>query len=202
MKFVRIYKKKVIINYFGGGCFRLQSGETSLLLDPENNRLKADLTLRTLTATDNVPNKSASGGEEFSFPGEYEVKGIEILGFSIQKESTEKFLKTAYVVIWEEIVFAFLGHISKLPDPELLDKLGEPDVLILPVGGGHFLADDAAAKLARQLEPSFVIPSFSKNPSSFLKAIGSKAERQEKLVFKKKDLGVGKMQVIALEAKS
>jgi hypothetical protein len=33
----------MVVNYFGNGCFRLQSGETSILLDPENNRLKADI---------------------------------------------------------------------------------------------------------------------------------------------------------------
>ena len=54
-KCVRIFAKiypYMVINYFGNGCFRLQSGETSVLVNPENNRLKADVTLKTLTATE------------------------------------------------------------------------------------------------------------------------------------------------------
>jgi len=47
---VKIYPY-MVINYFGNGCFRLQSGETSILVNPENNRLKADIILKTLTGT-------------------------------------------------------------------------------------------------------------------------------------------------------
>ena len=42
----------MVINYFGNGCFRLQSGETSVLVNPDNNRLKADVTLKTLVAAE------------------------------------------------------------------------------------------------------------------------------------------------------
>ena len=41
----------MVITYYGNGAFRLQSGDTVLLLNPENNRLKADVTLRTLAGT-------------------------------------------------------------------------------------------------------------------------------------------------------
>src|SRR5258708_5563196 len=97
------------------------------------------------------------------------------------------------------MVFVFLGHMSKAPEPDLLEKLGEPDVVIMPVGE-HFLPEDAAAKLARQLEPAFVIPSFAKNFAPFLKAAGAKSDPQDKLVFKKKDTETEKMEVVALKA--
>lgn len=189
----------MVINYFGNGAFKLQNGETTLLVDPDNNRLKADVVLRTLTPT----SFSTSGGaeapqNEFSFPGEFEIKGIEISGVGVPEESTEKFLKTVYLATWDEIKIAFLGHISKPLSAETLDKLDDPDVLILPVGGGHFLAPEAAAKLVKQIEPSVIIPSFCKNPSDFLRALGKKAENAEKLVFKKKDLtGEGRIIVLS-----
>src|SRR5581483_7308820 len=103
----------MVINYFGNGCFRLQSGETSILLDPENNRLKADVVLKTLTATENPIPEELAGSVVISFPGEYEAKEIEIIGFGIPAESGEKFLKTAYSILWEGMKIVALGHLSK-----------------------------------------------------------------------------------------
>src|ERR1700722_13202672 len=135
----------MIITYFGNDCFRLQSGETSLLIDSESNRLKADVVLKTLTptATSEALELDASA-TSISFPGEYEAKGMEIIGFPVTGESTEKFLKTVYMVTWEEMKFVFLGHLSRPLDASLMEEFSEPDVLFLPIGGGHFLEPDVA----------------------------------------------------------
>jgi len=185
----------MVINHFGDGCFRLQSGETSLLVDPNNNRLKADVVLKTLI----VPNADSIEAGEVSFPGEYELKDIQIQGWPVPKESTEKFLKTVYLVRWEGLSFVFLGHISEGLDPEVVEELSEQDVIFIPVGD-HFLSDEAAAKFVKKLEPAVVIPSFIKKPDSFLKALGQKAEAQEKFVFKKKDLENLKNKAVILKS--
>jgi L-ascorbate metabolism protein UlaG (beta-lactamase superfamily) len=190
----------MVINYFGNGCFRLQSGETSTLVDSDNNRLKADVSLKTLVATDAAAPGDAGDGVLISFPGEYEAKEIEITGFGVTGESTEKFLKTAYVVLWEGMKFVFLGHLSKPMDATLMEECSEPDALFLPVGGGHFLEPDVAAKIAKQLEARIVIPSFYKNPDEFLKAFGKKGETLDKFVFKQKDIASDKGRVIILKA--
>ena len=178
----------MVLNYFGNGCFRLQSGDTSILIDSENNRLKADAVLKTLTATEMDEAADTADSSAISFPGEYEVKGIEIFGFPVASESTEKFLKTAYAVTWEEMKFVFLGHLSKPLDAAMMEEFSEADVLFLPVGGGHFLEPEVAAKIAKQLEAKIVVPSFYKNPDEFLKALGKKAEKMDKFVFKQKDI--------------
>jgi len=178
----------MVVNYFGAGCFRLQSGETSILVDPENNRLKADVVLKTLTSTDDASLAEIAEGTMISFPGEYEVKGIEITGHFISSESTAKFLKTAYIVLWEEMKFVFLGHLSAPIDAVLMEECSDADLLVLPAGGDHFLEPEVAAKMVKQLEAKIVIPSFCKNPEPFLKALGKKAEVVDKFVFKKKDI--------------
>jgi L-ascorbate metabolism protein UlaG (beta-lactamase superfamily) len=193
----------MVINYFGNGCFRLQSGDTSVLVNPENNRLKADVTLKTLAAA--TPDASGSITEPvdevvISFPGEYEEKEIEIVGFPIPEESTDKFLKTAYAVTWEGMKFVFLGHLSKPIDATLMEEFSEPDVLILPAGGGHFLEPEVAAKIAKQLEARVVIPSFYKDPADFLKATGKKGEEMDKFVFKQKDIATDRGRVVILKA--
>jgi L-ascorbate metabolism protein UlaG (beta-lactamase superfamily) len=177
----------MVITRLGDGCFRLQSGETSILVNPDNNRLKGDIVLRTIVAA-GEPLANGTDGTVISFPGEYEIKGIEITGFQIPGESTEKFVKTAYVIKWEEVKIVLLGHLSKPVDASLMEEFAEPDVLITPAAGGHFLEPEIAAKMAKQLEATIVIPSFVKDAGEFLKALGKKAEPTDKFVFKKKDL--------------
>lgn len=183
------------MTYFGDHCFRVQSGELSILVNPSSNRLKGDLVLRTITSAA-VP--AQAEGNEISFPGEYEMKDIVVRGFPLLHESTEKFLKTIYLVQWEDVSLAFLGHISKAFEGELLEELGEPDILFVPTGDEHFITPEAAAKLAKQLEPAVVIPSYTKDAKGFLKAFGQSSAPQEKFVFKKKDLAGKKGEVVVL----
>ena len=184
----------MVIHYFGDGCFRLQNGDVSLLVNPASNRLKADVTLKTLTMT----NVATPLPDEISFPGEYEVKDIEIQGWPVTNESTDKFLKTVFLVTWDEMRFLFLGHLSKPLEAELVEEVGEPDVLFVPTGDPHFLPPADAAKLVKQLEPSLVIPAFAKNANELVKAMGQKAEESSKLVFKKKDLAAKKRALVIL----
>lgn len=186
----------MVITYYGEGSFRVQNGDYSILVDPTSNHLKAQVVLRTLSSA----NIAAPSAGEICFPGEYEINNIEITGVGVPSESSDTFVKTAYSVLWDEVNLVFLGHISKALDPDIIDELGEPDVLFIPSGGGHFLAPEAAAKLAKQLEPKLVIPSFYKTSAEFLKAYGRKAEPEDKLVFKKKDLADEKGRVVVLKA--
>lgn len=185
----------MVITHFGDGCFRLQSGERTLLLDPNTNRLKGDVVLKTIAAVDALPE-----AHEAIFPGEYEIAGVEIRGWGVERESTEKFIKSIYAVLWEDMRFVFLGHLSKPIDDDFTEGMSEPDVLIVPASGGHFLSAAEAAKIAKRLEAGIVIPSFSPKPADFLKAVGEKAEPQEKFVFKKKDVTEKKGRVVVLKS--
>jgi len=189
----------MIVTYFGNGCFRLQSGDTSVLVDPESNRLKADVTLKTLMPTSREAITEESSAGTIAFSGEYETKGISIVGFPIVEESTEKFLKSAYVVTWEDMRFVFLGHLSRPLSAALMEEFFEPDMLFLPASGGHFLEPEVAAKITKQLEAKIVVPSFTKNPAEFLKSLGKKADPLEKFVFKQKDISGDKGRPVILK---
>lgn len=185
----------MVLTYFGDGCVRFQSGERSLLVDPVNNRLKADATIRTL-----VPSSVSAAPEgEVLYPGEYEVGGMEITGWGVNEESTAKFLKSIFLVRWEEITIGLLGHVAQVPDASLLEGVGGCDVLVLPVGE-HFLSVTDAAKIAKQIEPHIIVPTFIKKPAEFLKTMGQKADEEEKFVFKKKDIMAERERIIVLKA--
>ncbi len=185
----------MVINYFGDGCFRLQSGDVSLLVDPNSNRLKGDVVLRTIAS----PEAEMPTENEIGFPGEYEAKDMQVRGWPVTKESTAKFIKSVYLVKWEGLSFVFLGHLSNGLEPEIAEELSEQDVLFVPVGE-HFLSEEDAAKLVKKMEPAAVIPSFSKKPDALAKALGQKADVQEKFVFKKKDLENMKNKAVILKA--
>ena len=197
----------MVINWYGEACFKIQTGETVILTDPFSAegdtgvgltppRLKADVTLRTLTALPTTyvsePTLSLIEG-----PGEYAVKGVKIAGWQVLKENDAQSMKTVYRMEAEELRLGFLGHIGDLPEADVLERLGDVDVLFLPAGGAPYLDEEKAAKLARQMNAKVVIATLFKvpglkrkaeEPKEFLKELEVKAEPQEKLVIKKKDL--------------
>jgi hypothetical protein len=185
----------VVLTYLGEGSFRLQSGEISLLVDPPNNRLKADVVLKTAAA---LPLTGETEKQDISLPGEYEIKGIEINGIAIARDDSGAPI-TVYLVRWEGIVFGILTRLTKIPDAGLLEKLNEPDVIFLQVGK-KFLAVDAAEKVMRQIEPKLVAIGCA-SPAEVLKSFGEKGEPQEKIVFRRKDVdAIEGMNVVVLKA--
>ncbi|MBI2036922.1 MAG: MBL fold metallo-hydrolase [Candidatus Liptonbacteria bacterium] len=195
----------MVITYHGNGCFRIQSGPLSLLLDPQNARMKPDIFIKTLVPWPPEEFAERKGEERgITGPGEYEQKGVRIWGFPVREESDKKFLKTMYVVEMEELRLAFLGHLSSTPNRDAFEEFDKIDILFIPAGGKPFLSPEAAAKLVKQLSPVIAIPSFAKSPKEFAKELGQSVEPSEKFVVKKKDLppsgskATARIQVVAL----
>ncbi len=189
----------MIITYQGENYFKFQSGSTTLLLDPTDQRSfrGAQVVLSTIKPAD-VPAGEEGGPFMIDHQGEYEVQSINIEGISV--ESDEEREHTAYRVVFDELVLVFLGYITKELDPKFYQLLGGADILVLPGGGKPFIPQAAAAKVVRQLEPGIVIPSLAKDPSAFLKELGKKdCPAEEKLVLKKKDITPQAMKVMCLK---
>ena len=202
----RIFDFTMVITWYGEGCFKTQEGDTTILTDPFEAglgltppRLKARIVLKTLTA---FPLKKPENEGEYliSGPGEYNIKGIDIAGFLLAKESTDKFLKTIYLVKTEGVNLCFLGHLSNAPEPNILERLEEIDILFIPAGGSPYLDPKAAVKITNHLEPKIVVPRFFKIPGLkrqaadiklFLREFNhEKVEAEDKLSIRKKDLAL------------
>jgi len=214
----------MVITFYGEGCFKIQSGDFVILTDVFDNniglvppRLKPDIALRTLTPLPLIKNQESTAQNQPSTaiigPGEYNIKDVNVFGFLLAKESSDKFFKTIYLLGAEGINLCFLGHLSEMPEPTILEHLEEVDILFAPAGGQPFIDQKALAKLIKQIQPKIVIPSFFKIPSlkrptdkieKFLEELNGqksgKIEPQEKLVVKKKDLvNIKKMEVVVLK---
>lgn len=209
----------MVINWYGEGCFKVQTGGLVLLTDPFSNqtgltppRGKFDIVLKTLVPLPLPQQALPVGSQEIKEEtilgaGEYEIQGIEIKGFPLPKESSDKFLKTVYMVAAENINLCFMGHLAVYPDPEILDELENADVIFIPAGGKPFIEQEAAAKFIKQLNPKIIVNSFLKvpglkrsahNEKEFADELGLKTEVEEKLVLKKKDLEGAKTRLMSL----
>lgn len=207
----------MVITFYGEGCFKVQSGDFTVLTDPFDAktgltppRFKADVVLKTLSPVSQY--SAANPDPQFSIngPGEYNIKDADFSGFFLEKESSDKFVKTVYLAKVEGINLCFLGHVSEALEPAILERLENIDILFIPAGGSPFLNQKAAAKTAKQIEPKMIIPCFFKIPSlkrpsekidGFLEEFyGSKkeVEPQEKITVKKKDFETVKKAEIAV----
>ncbi len=190
------YTSRMVINYAGEGCVKIQSGSVSITVDPQP-RFKGDVVLHTLNegGDTNFPTADIAGA------GEYEVKGVEVYGWQLIKESTAKVRKTIYSVRAEDMNLVFLGQIAETLEPTFLEKLGSVDVLFIPAGGKPMIDEEVAAKLIKQLGPRLVVGIFVKKEADakkFLKENDQKAEILDKLVIKKKELAEGKTRFVIL----
>lgn len=177
----------MVINWYGNGCFKITSGGVTILIDPESNRFKGDVVLKT---TQPLP-LAARHPDEIVGPGEYEIKNVEIEGYPATPETGagKTALATIYKVTTEDLRLCFFGSPAKLPDGSILEKLGEVDILFLAPGN---------APAVKQLNPKIVVPSFFKNVKELAKAFDQKIEEEEHLTIKQKDLPAN-IKIIALK---
>ncbi len=188
----------MVINWYGEGAFRVQTGALTILTDPFESstgltppRFRADLILKTGLFDSYISSKTQEG-QHIIGAGEYEVQGIDVMGYTAGKGCV-------YVVKTEEIKLGFLGQLATADlSPATLTALRGIDILFVPVGGEPCLDAPSAAKLVKQLEPRIVVPSFYKIPglkraaapvADFEKSFGQHIEEhQEKLTIKAKDI--------------
>lgn len=192
----------MIINWYGEGCFKIQTGGLSLLTDPFESstgltpaRGKNEIVLKTITGW---PLKDEEvDGQVIRGAGEYEAKEVLVSGYSLPSESADSFFKTAYKVTAEEITMGFLGHLSEGISPEASEKMKGVDILFIPAGGKPFIGAEVAAKLIKQLEPKIIVASFFKTPGlkrtsadwkNFSDELDLKPEVLEKLTVRKKEI--------------
>lgn len=191
----------MIITYTKPSSIRLQSGEQVVLVDPENNRAKGDLTLKTRASRADVLVET----ESVVSAGEFEKSGIEVVGVALPAgaESAGE-IATGYQVFWEDLRLVFLQSIPADGGAHFTapGEFAGCDILFISGGNnpGGVNAEEAA-RIARQIQPAVLIPLYTSGVERFLKQMGTPADVMEKFVFKKKDLVAAAMRLVVLESK-
>jgi len=218
--------KHMNINWHGQSCFQIFSAQgkdnhVSIVIDPFDEstglklpKLQADIVLVTHEHSDHN-NVKAVSGEPFIIkgPGEYDIKKVFIQGISGYHDNvqgTQRGSITIYTIETEEMR---LCHLSDLGQKELtssqLDKIGDIDILMIPIGGIYTIDAAEAVKVMAQIEPRVIIPMHYKIPKlkiklddidKFLKNLGiKKPESLPKLSIKKKDISAEEAKIIILQ---
>jgi len=195
------------ITWHGKTCFKIVSGETSLVINPPEKALglkrpsggSIDILLFSEEAP---PQKDWSGllKDEtiiVDTPGEFNVKDFFILSASPTDYGRPSF----FVIEAEQKTICHLvSYPEKVISDTDLERIGNVDVLMLPVGGdnkeGGFGAEQAV-RIINRIEPNVVIPmNYQIKESSqkidevdvFLKEFGANGIKpQNKYTLKKND---------------
>ena len=214
----------MVISYYGISCFKIQSGDTVLAIDPFDKssglmppRFQTDIVLSSHSHANHNNIDSLSPKQDTDIfavttPGEYEIHGIQIRGISSWHDAKSGELKgknTIYIIEWENLRVVHMGDYGeeKLRE-ELHETIGTPDILMLPVGGTDTIDAEMAAKIITHIEPRIIIPMHYKIPGvktkwegleKFLKEMGEKAVPEERLTIKKKDVPADSQRVVVLK---
>jgi len=198
-----------------------KNNQVQIVIDPFDKsiglrvpKLEADILLVTHQHHDHNNIKAVSGNPFLiEGPGEYEVKGVfirGILSFHDDSRGKERGMNTIYVMESEDIKLCHLGDFGQkeLTD-EQMEKIGEIDILMIPVGGNYTISLKEVAKIMSQLEPKITIPmhyaipklKIKLNPlNRFLKMFGIKSLTPlNKLSIKKKDIPADEAKIIVLK---
>jgi L-ascorbate metabolism protein UlaG (beta-lactamase superfamily) len=209
----------------GQSCFQItaQKAKTpvNIVIDPFSPEIglrppssAADIVLVTHDHSDHNNTKTIPGDPFIvSGPGEYEIKDVYITGipsFHDLADGKEKGLNTIYVIDTESLRVCHLGDLGqKELTSEQLEKIGEIDILMIPVGGNTTISEKEAQKIMSQIEPKITIPMHYQIPKlkvkldgveGFLKSMGIKSVVPEaKLSIKKKDISAEEAKIIVLQ---
>jgi L-ascorbate metabolism protein UlaG (beta-lactamase superfamily) len=198
----------MIITYDGVESVKISHGDFTIALNPISKESKfklanfgSDVVLITANHPDlnGADTATRQGKEPFVIkgPGEYEVKGMFVRGFSSKTVYGGKELfNTVYTFELDGIRVAYLGAISdKDLDAKAKEEMGDIDIIFVPIGGDEVLSPEEAYKLASKREAKLVIPIHfgavgQKDAlERFLKEAEAKDTKPvDKLTIKKKDL--------------
>lgn len=179
------------ITYFGQSSFRIRGKHATVVMDPcipFPKHVTADI----VTVSEDHPNHNATHQIEgtayvVNGPGEYEIKGVGVIGRMIEKN-------TIYRIEIDGVSIVHLGDLNRTLSAEEVDSLNGVDILMIPVNG-------SAVPLINEIEPSVVIPMrYSRDDlAEFLKETGKEGAAPQPKLTVTRDKLPEQMQVVILE---
>jgi len=211
------------IKYLGHASFLIKTKKAKIVTDPFDPQMvglkfpKVEADIVTISHQHQDHNRSdlvLGNPTVFDWPGEFEKMGVRIFGFKTYHDK-EKGAKRGENIVFkieiEGISLVHCGDLGLVPDDDFLDRLGNVDILLVPVGGGYTIDSSEAYELVKKIEPKIVIPMHYNNPKLNQEVFGSLSSVEEftkkfgienpevlpKLTYKKEE--EGEMKVFVLE---
>ena len=161
------------IIWHGHACFTIKGKDATIVTDPFEGlgvklpKLKADI----VSVSGEGETAEVEGEPKvLNWPGEFEVSNVAIEAICPLGENF-----SIFIFALDGIKICHLSILSHGLTEELIDKIGEVDVLMIPVGGSEVLDGKTAQKVVEAIEPRVVIPMLYAATDTKLK-IGGAAE--------------------------
>lgn len=203
------------IKYLGHASFLIKTKDARVVTDPYDSKMvglkfpKTEADVVTISHHHPDHNKAdvVSGTPlTLDWPGEYEKNGVRIFGFKSfhdKSQGSERGENILFKFEAEDVSILHCGDMGVVPTQELLDEIGDIDILMVPVGGFYTIGPEDAVEVVKKIEPSIVIPMHYNDPAldqktfgklstlaDFLKKFGiEKPELVDQLTIKKEELG-------------
>lgn len=212
------------IIWHGHSCFTIKGKDATVVTDPYEGlgnklpKLKAEIVMLgdQLAAKKGKVAEVEGEPKVLDWPGEFEVSGVGIEAFSAKRhakdDDPEGENAVIFIMVVDDIKICHLSGLSHELTDDLLEHIGDVDVLLLPVGGGAVLDGKTAQSVLESVEPRVVIPMYFADGDSdleiggaadFLKAVG-KTDLQPEAKFNIRGRGSlpeDNMQFVLLENK-
>jgi L-ascorbate metabolism protein UlaG (beta-lactamase superfamily) len=213
------------ITPLGHASYKIRGKAATVIVDPYDSAMvglkfpkKVEADIVTVSHDHDDHNKASEvEGSPYIVrgPGEYEIKGVHIVGFPSfhdTQKGAERGRNTMFRIEVDGVAILHLGDLGHPLTSEEIEKLDGVDILFVPVGGGGPTIDAVqAAAIVKELEPSIVIPMHYLRSgmtktfaalapvSAFLKEIGIETAPPTPKLTISKDKLPEQMQVLVLE---
>ncbi len=213
------------ITYLGHASFKLRGKGATVVTDPYDAAMvglkfpkhtEADIVTVSHTHEDHNAVAQIEGSPfVVNGPGEYEIKGVGIVGIPVyhdEEKGAKRGKNTVYHIVIDGVNIVHMGDIGHTLSSLQIESLGEVDVLLIPVGGVYTIDAAKAVAIIHEVEPNVVVPMHFGRPelnqktfgellpvSAFLKEIGKEAVQPQNKLSLTKDKIPEEMQVVVLE---
>lgn len=214
------------IRYLGHACFWLKGKSASVVCDPFDPvmtglkfpKIEASIVTISHDHKDHNQSQLVDGNPLIiNLSGEYEKQGIRISGFSVfhdKKQGLDRGKNLMFKIEIEGVSILHCGDLGHIISDDLIDEIGEIQVLAVPVGGFYTIDAEEAVAIAKKIEPSIIIPMHYNQPklnqevfgklskvADFLNKMGlSTVEPVNKLTLKKEEFGQEEIKTVVMEA--
>lgn len=213
------------ITYLGHSSFKIKGKTATVVTDPYDAKcgkfpkdISADIVSVSHDHTDHNQIKLVEGSPFIvSGPGEYEVKGVSIVGVASWHDDSggsQRGPNTIYVFEVDGLKVCHLGDLGHKLEEKQLEEIGSIDIAMIPVGGIYTLDVKTAAEVAKAIDPWVIIPMHYQQPGldgaafaklsgveAFLREMGKQVAPIPKLVISRDKLPE-ETQVVVLERKN
>ncbi len=213
------------ITYLGHSAFRISGKNAVVVTDPFDPKMvglkfpkvKAQIVTVSHNHDDhNNVNAVSDIKKVVDGVGEYEIEGISIIGIPSYHDNEmgkKRGKNVIYLIEVDGVRICHLGDLGHTLPKDLVDDIGEVDVLMIPVGGEYTIGPADAEKVVRDIDPKVIIPMHYKMPGmsqifsnleevdAFLSTMGIKQVKENKLTIRPGSLLEEDKMVVILEIK-